>query len=343
MQFNGRLPRRAPSLPSLAAMLRQIADSDALARKPPHPRPEEEPPMRDLNYDLKQLCRHNRDGSYATQADREHILDLIADQLHAMGFRHMNAHSLKPKHVEKLVERWLAESLSPGTIKNRMSALRWWAQKTGKENIIARTNAAYGIPDRVYVTNVSKAKELVMDQLQQIRTSCICISLRLQAAFGLRREESIKIVPSWADRGTALVLKDSWTKGGREREIPIRTQEQRQLVDEAKAVAKGKSLIPSRFATYVDYLRHFRYECERIGIHAFHGHRHFYAQARYKELTGWDCPARGGPTSRQLTREQKVIDHEARVAISHEMGHGREQITAVYLGKSVVMRSKGSK
>ena len=70
--------------------------------------------MRDLNYDLKQLCRHNRDGSYATQADREHILDLIADQLHEMGFRHMNAHSLKPKHVEKLVERWIAEKLSRG-------------------------------------------------------------------------------------------------------------------------------------------------------------------------------------------------------------------------------------
>ena len=29
--------------------------------------------MRDLNYDLKQLCRHNRDGSYATQADREYL------------------------------------------------------------------------------------------------------------------------------------------------------------------------------------------------------------------------------------------------------------------------------
>ena len=26
--------------------------------------------MRDLNHDFKELCRHNRDGSYATQADR---------------------------------------------------------------------------------------------------------------------------------------------------------------------------------------------------------------------------------------------------------------------------------
>ena len=289
--------------------------------------------MRDLNYDLKQVCRRNRDGSYATQSDREHILDLIADQLDELGFRHMNAHSLKPKHVEKLVERWLAEELSPGTIKNRMSALRWWAEKVGKESIVARTNAAYGIPDRVFVTNISKAKELVMDQLERIRTSCIGISLRLQAAFGLRREESIKIVPRWADRGQSLVLKDSWTKGGREREIPIRTLEQRQLVDEAKALAKGKSLVAPGYATYRDYLHHFRQECRRAGIHRVHGYRHRYAQRRYHELTGWQCPARGGPKSKELSKKQRARDREVRLQISHEMGHGRSQVTSVYLGR----------
>jgi hypothetical protein len=289
--------------------------------------------MRDLNFALKQLCRRNRDGSYATQADREHILDLIADQLQEMGFRDMDAHSLKPKHVEKLVERWLAEDLAPGTIKNRMTTLRWWAEKIGKQNIVARTNAAYGIPDHVYVTNISKAKEFAMEQLENIRTICARVSLRLQAAFGLRREESIKIVPSWADRGDSLVLKDSWTKGGRQREIPIRTAEQRQLVDEAKAVAKGRSLVAPGYSTYREYLAHFRHECSRVGIHAFHGHRHHYAQARYEEMTGWKCPAQGGPTSKQLTTKQKAVDREARETISHEMGHGREQITAVYLGR----------
>jgi len=77
----------------------------------------EKEPVRDLNHDFKELCRHNRDGSYATQADREHILDLIADQLHEMGHRGLRAQGLKPKHVEKLVARWLGEELSPGTIK----------------------------------------------------------------------------------------------------------------------------------------------------------------------------------------------------------------------------------
>ncbi len=76
--------------------------------------------MRDLNYELKQLCRRNRDGSYATQRDRERVLDLVANQLHDLGYRHLAAASLKPKHVEGLVERWQAEGLAVGTIKNRM-------------------------------------------------------------------------------------------------------------------------------------------------------------------------------------------------------------------------------
>ena len=44
----------------------------------------------------------------------------------------MGANSLKPKHVQALVELWLNQQLSPGTIKNRMSCLRWWAEKVNK-------------------------------------------------------------------------------------------------------------------------------------------------------------------------------------------------------------------
>ena len=88
--------------------------------------------MQDLNYELKQLCARNRDGSFATQVNRERILTLIANQLREMGFVNMRVQSLKPRHVEKLVERWTAEGLSTGTLKNRMTELRWWAEKIGK-------------------------------------------------------------------------------------------------------------------------------------------------------------------------------------------------------------------
>ncbi|TFW16042.1 integrase [Massilia arenosa] len=288
--------------------------------------------MRNLNYELKQMCDRNHDGSFATQADRMRILNLAANQLQELGFRQMHADSLKPKHVEALVQKWRADGISNATMKNRMSTLRWWAEKIGKQNIIERDNKAYGIEDRKYVTNESKAKLVDRATLESIRDRYTEASLRLQQAFGLRREESIKIDPKWADQADYLRLKDSWTKGGKYREIPITTQQQREALDHAKTVAKGRSLIPPEMR-YRDQLQRFRSECDRARIHGVHGLRHQYAQVRYQQLTGWAAPAAGGPRSKELTSEQKALDRQARLVLSSELGHEREQITAIYLGR----------
>lgn len=288
--------------------------------------------MRDLNYQLKELCRTNRDGSYATQARRLWMLTLIANQLHELGFRQMNAQSLKPKHVEALIKHWVDAKLAVATIKNRMTALRWWSQKVNRENVIARTNEHYGIPDRKFVTNVSKAQTMSAEALAKVKDTYIWMSLELQQAFGLRREESIKFVPGYADRGDRLVLKDSWTKGGKAREIPIRTDAQRQVLDRARQVAGRGSLIPAN-RNYVQQLRTYEGHTSRAGLSKLHGLRHAYAQQRYQEMTGWPCPAAGGPASAELGVAQKKADREARLEISRELGHEREEITAVYLGR----------
>ena len=49
--------------------------------------------------------------------------------------------------------------------------------------------------------------------LNRITDPHTAMSERLQAAFGLRRAESIKIRPERADRGDTLALKDTRTKG----------------------------------------------------------------------------------------------------------------------------------
>ena len=204
--------------------------------------------MRDLNHQLKKLCRHCREGSYATQVMRERMLTQVANQLHALGYRGMTTRSLKPKHVDALVKLWFDQGLSIGTLKNR------------------------------------------------------------------------------------LVLKASWTKGGRERTIPIRTEVQRDVLNRARRLAGLGSLIPSH-RNYVQQLRVYEGNTLRAGLSQMHGLRHAYAQHRYAELTGWQAPAAGGPTARSLTPEQRQMDRQARLTISQELGHEREQITAAYLGR----------
>jgi integrase len=160
------------------------------------------------------------------------------------------------------------------------------------------------------------------------------MSLALQRAFGLRREESIKVRPHQADRGDQLVLQASWTKGGRPRDIPIRTLAQRDVLDQAKELAKlqSASLIPPG-KTYVEQLRRYESQTARAGLSKMHGLRHAYAQDRFLELAGFACPAAGGPGREQLTLAQREADYDARVLISDELGHAREAITAAYLGR----------
>ena len=288
--------------------------------------------MRKLNYQLKDLCRRNRDGCRATQRDRERQLTLFANELHALGFRRLAATSLRTRHVEALVKHWQGKGLSSGTMKNRMANLRWWAEKVNKQNVVARDNDFYGIAKRSFVTNVSKARSLAANVLDHIKDPYVRISLGLQKFFGLRREEAIKFIPSYADRGDHVLLKSSWTKGGKERLIPIRTDAQRDVLQRAHQLAGSGSMIPSHLR-YVDQLRIYERQTADAGLSKMHGLRHAYAQQRYEELTGWKSPAAGGPTAVQLSPERKAIDREARLAISRELGHEREQVTAIYLGR----------
>jgi len=287
--------------------------------------------MRDLNYQLKLLCKHSHEGSFETRVGRERQLSAIANQLHDLGYRQLGATSLKQKHVQALVDHWLGQNLSPGTIKNRMSCLRWWAEKVNRRAVVAGSNDFYGIPDRQFVSDQSKAKDLKREQLALVKDEHVKMSLRLQQAFGLRREEAIKIQPRWADRGKHLHLKASWTKGGRERTVPIRTQQQRVLLEQAKRLTGFGSLIP-RGRQYIEQLRIYERHTANAGLSKMHGLRHAYAQQRYQELTGWPSPHAGGPAREQLTEGQRRTDQQARLIVSEELGHQREQITAVYCG-----------
>ena len=293
--------------------------------------------MKDLTYGLKELCNRNRDGSYATQYKRFRILSQCAYLLHEIGYRKMGTQSLKPKHVDALVKRWKADNLSVGTIKNNMTSLRWWAQKIGKPAIIARDNDYYGIEKRVFVTGTDKSCQLDADKLSKVADPYVKASLELQEAFGLRREESIKFTPIYAMQSLEdgyIQLKDTWTKGGKPRNVPITEamrEKQMQALKNAATLAGRGSLIPPD-KRYVNQLKTYERHTRNAGFNKLHGLRHAYAQARYTQLTGMEPPCKGGPSPRSMMPELRERDHAARDLISKELGHERRQIVSVYLG-----------
>jgi site-specific recombinase XerC len=285
----------------------------------------------DLERSIFQVLKHNKDGSYATQSDRKYMLFQFAEDLVKLGYKLRDIRGLKEKHIQAVIAHWKDKKLSASTLKNRTSALRYLCTHINKTNIIP-SNDKLNIEKRIYITRTNRA--LHNPNFSRISNPYIRISLELQRVFGLRREESLKIKPWQADKGMYIHLQSSWCKGGREREVPIHNEEQRYWLDQAKQLADhpNSSLIPHG-KSYIQQRSVYDKQVIRAGLHNLHGLRHAYAQRRYKELTGWDAPINGGPSSKQLTNEQKQTDHDARMVLTFELGHSRIQIVSSYCSR----------
>ena len=286
--------------------------------------------MRDLNWDLLQLQRRAGEGSHGTRRDRSYALAQMANALHDAGYVGLRAKGLKGKHIEALVRDWSDRGLSHATMMNRMAHLRWWADQVGKSGIV-KTNAEYGIRPRSHVSDGAKRRDLDEAKLALVKDPHVRMALRLQAAFGLRREEAIKFSLSHADRGDRIAVKASTAKGGRAREVPVRKNSQRRLLDEARQLAGGSALIPPG-RNYAEQKRVYEDQTKAAGLDHMHGLRHAYALDRYEDLTGWKAPAAGGPARGELTEKERQIDAATRMRISRELGHGRIEIVRQYCG-----------
>ena len=288
----------------------------------------------DLKHSILEILKHNRDGSKNTQASRRKRLLMVANQLVNDGYQLRHIHMLKSKHIHHLVSNWLEEGKLAGTLKNRMTDLRWLAGKLGKPDLVPARNDSLNIPRRQYITNEDKSLILSDGDISKIDDEDVKLSLLLQKVFGLRREESIKIRINQAVFGDELRLKGPWCKNGRPRTVQITYPEQWEAIEKVKAYIgkRNRALIPKE-KTYYQQLRRYENQLAKADIHKAHGLRHAYAQRLYRDLTGWDCPAKGGPTKKMLSQEQLQIDIAAREKISIALGHERLPVVAIYCGQ----------
>ncbi|SOC89914.1 Integrase [Ensifer adhaerens] len=297
--------------------------------------------MDHLSFSLKNLCARSGEGSFGTRALRQRGLLAMARDLAHLGYRLPDARSLRGKHVQALTGHWKAAGLSDQTIRNRLTWVRWWGYQVGKPGLLPKTNEAFGLAERGRFSG-NKAKRLEAAALARVKDPRVRLALKLEAAFGMRREEALKFRPAIADRGDHIALKSSWCKGGRYREIPITHPKQRALLDEVRAVTGDGSLI-GQGRNYYQALKAYENQLLAAGISNAHGYRHAYAQWRYKTLTGWAAPAAGGPTVDRMTPAEAARDRDARLEISHELGHGRLDVTDTYLGRRFAPKSKQEK
>ena len=220
--------------------------------------------MRPLNFDLKNLTRRNREGSFSTQACRARGLNQLANELHELGFKLKVAKNLAPKHINALVSAWKNGGIQDASIRNRLGWLRWWAKKIDKRGLLPSNNVNFGLQERRKF-NGDKAKVLTAEDLKKVADDRIALALQLEAAFGLRREEALKMRPIVADKGNRIILQPSWTKGGRYREIPITHPIQRAVLDQVRGICGDGSLI-GQGRNYIQALKHYENRLMRAGI-----------------------------------------------------------------------------
>lgn len=294
--------------------------------------------LRSAQFSINEGLKQIKGYSHASLADMRHMLNRCVKDLHELGYKVGHIKGLKPKHVHVLVEHWKKQEKNPATIKNYMSKLRKLAILLDKPTLVKPSNDDYQITRRNYTPTHNKAIHNL--DTSKCTDPMIRLSLEAQALFGLRREESMKIIIREAWQGNCLKIKPSWTKGGIGRTLEITNQEQRQwLIKASKAIPSGHSLIP-KDRTYKQHLRHYQSQTDLMGISKCHGLRHAYAQRRYQELTAqlspdkkpFLCPIQDGVPSIFLKDIDKAIDRKVRGIISRELGHSRIAILKVYLG-----------
>lgn len=250
-------------------------------------------------------------------------------------------------YAAHLNDRYERGEIAPSTAQNYLSAAnRVMEIARGDRQVRVDPVAEGGLPKRSGIASDDRSvSEVAHSVAVGAASERLGALLELQRNFGLRFEESAKLDAVKALRESEKIgsvsVKDG-TKGGRARTVPITNAAQVNALQRAASIQDGRSMIPAE-----QNYREFRQEAYReIGRHPvnFHGERHHYAQTRYRDLLGAECPVKAGIKHGRSHHEYlakelggsvaqaKILDQEIRAEVARELGHGRIDVTNSYLG-----------
>ena len=290
------------------------------------------------------IMQRNRDGSPDRQKARHRVLMMCVRHLQGRGYgQRWNIRLLGKLDVQRLVHDWQKAGLNHRTIANRMVDIRWLAGKLGREHLIpSNSDLRLSLRKNTPGWGMNRARELDHAKLQKMDQRAQLVT-ELRREFGLRTQEALKFQHAHATRDPGVVrLAASWCKGGREREIPVTTDRQRDLLDRVAQFQASqpinrhgnRSMIPAH-RTFHGYYRQYNMARHAAGVPG-HELRHAWAQERFEQVAGMPPPLADGPQYSELARDGQLRWEEAAATVNRELGHGegRKDITATYIGKA---------
>ncbi|TAL72846.1 MAG: integrase [Burkholderiaceae bacterium] len=291
-----------------------------------------------------------RDGKAASKRTIDNTLEVAAaacGRLWALGMELRDISSLEERHLRALIRDWYSTGKEPKTIQNDVSRLRQICRWIGKPHLIpAREGAAHFMPEvdpGVFSVNplAQRSKswsENGLNVVEKIKEADAIdrrfgAMLRLGLAFGLRKKEQLRIVPTKADAVVQLLIRDNIGKSGKDRDIPIVHPFQRAMLEHAKGVAGfGRPLSWPR-STFEQNRNRYSYNMKKLGVSGRdsdcvgHGLRAEFAE-NMAMLQGLLPPTLGGTADQMGEAERKAIQ----MNVSEAMGHHRINVTGAYYG-----------
>jgi hypothetical protein len=262
------------------------------------------------------LARIGKDWSKSSLTREKQLSNTKEFATHvAKAFGLERIENLKPGHIQSYVNDMHERNLSASTMADKMTAVRIIAGSIGKQNIVERHNAAYGIersrinPQVVNHDRLMEIREAIAARAEQGDkiARMVMAADGLRASFGLRAKESL-MTSRVEMRDGRLFLQVEGAKGGRARELEARTEGQIravQLVAEtARALGSGTGrIIPGNMTLKraYDAQRNLWRQCggNRACGTNMHGERHGYSAVGGR---GLPKPGRHAPTGRQKSK-----------------------------------------
>ena len=254
----------------------------------------------------------------------ETVLNTLRETLGVKSLKKVDQDVAKA-YVDYLRGQVEAGELTRRTAENYLSALNRVIEYTNqrldrnletispKEVNLSRGSFQY--VDRAISRETHEKFVSFLSEKQDIRAQALVHSVELQREFGLRLRESLAIkettIQKALETGVLHLTKEDLTKNSREREIPIRSESQKEALEKAYDFMKENNLFSLAPTTTLREQYNYSYNVAKEfnretneNFH-YHGERHAFAQS--------------------------MIEHGVdRATVSSWLGHNREEITKVY-------------